>query len=132
MGNTAFGTISGNAGVSGRILASLGATVSWNDRASRKEVSVSGVTESIGSSTVLVNLGMLPFVGAEVKISLFDNSRAIVNAGGEVIRIVRDPVNPKVAIQITKNTENWENVAVVAAQEWVAKKMALSYSEWEN
>ena len=133
MANAEFSSVTDAAPLPKRIVASLQAQVSWKDQSSGNRISVVGVTENIGESGALVNVDVLPEVGTNVKIRLYDEENTIIEAQSEVIRIERDPARPMIALLIVKNLKNWKEVALRAAQEWVTTNLRLNYGEeWAN
>ena len=102
-------------------------------KASGEPVSVSGVTENVGETSLLVNLEFLPSVGSNVTLRLMDEDRIIVEAGTEVIRIERDPSKPLAALNVVENGKQWKAKSLSAAQSWVTRNWKLNYEdEWIN
>ena len=116
-----------------RISANMPVQASWVDEASGEMVSVSGVTEHVGETSLLVNLEFLPSVGSTVTLRLLDEDKTIVEAGTEVIRIERDPSKPLAALNVIENGKQWKAKSISAAQSWVTRNWKLNYEEeWVN
>ena len=89
-------------------MASLPVEVSWADAESGKTVSVSGVTENLGENTALVNMEVLPPVGSEVKLRIFDEDKTVIEVPAQVIRVERDPSKPLAALSVLENLKKWK------------------------
>ncbi len=119
--------------VHGRIMASLPVEVSWKDAVSGNTISVSGMTENLGETSALINLEVLPPVGSEVNLKIFDEDRMVIEVATEVIRVERDPGKPLAALSIAENLKKWKQNALSAAQDWVTRHWQLNYEEeWVN
>lgn len=133
MSHLANQTVAGKTHVHGRIMASLPIEVSWRDAESGDTISVSGMTENLGETSALVNLEVLPPVGSEVHLKIFDEDRTIIEVATEVIRVERDPGKPLAALSIAENLKKWQQNALTAAQDWVTRHWQLNYEEeWVN
>lgn len=133
MANITQNTYTRRTPVQQRISANMPVQASWVDEASGEMVSVSGVTENVGESSLLVNLEFLPPVGSSVTLRLMDEDRVIVEAGTEVIRIERDPSKPLAALNVVENEKQWKTKSLSAAQSWVTRNWKLNYEdEWIN
>jgi hypothetical protein len=116
-----------------RIMASLTVQASWVDRESGNTISVNGMTENLGENTALVNLEILPPVGSEVKLRIFDEEKTIIEVPTQVIRVERDPSKPLAALSVSENLKKWKQSALTAAQIWVTRNWQLNYEEeWVN
>lgn len=116
-----------------RILANMPVKASWIDEESGKKVNVLGTTENIGESSALVNLEVLPPVGSEVKLRIFEEEKTIIEVSTKVIRVERDPSKPLAALSVLVNLKKWKDVAMEAAQKWVTRHWQLNYEEeWVN
>ena len=116
-----------------RIMANLTLQASWVDAESGNTISVNGFTENVGESTALVNLEVLPPVGSEVKLRVFDEDKTIIEVPAHVIRVERDPSKPLAALSISDNLKKWKQNALTAAQNWVTRNWQLNYEEeWVN
>jgi hypothetical protein len=116
-----------------RIMANLTVQASWIDRESGDTISVNGMTENLGENTALVNLEILPPVGSEVKLRIFDEEKTIIEVPTQVIRVERDPSKPLAALSISENLKKWKHSALTAAQDWVTRNWQLNYEEeWVN
>lgn len=117
-----------------RILAKLQAKVTWEDEATKQDISILGTTENVGEKTALVNLDVLPKVGSYVKVQLLDENKTIIESLAEVIRVERDPSKPQAALSIVKNLRNWKDTALTAAQDWVTRDIKINYEDdgWLN
>lgn len=116
-----------------RIMASMPIQASWVDSESGKTVLVDGLTENLGETSTLVNLDVLPPVGSEVTLRIFDEDKTIIEVSTQVIRVERDPSKPLAALTILENLKKWKQTALTAAQEWVTRHWQLNYEEeWVN
>ncbi len=116
-----------------RIMANLTVQASWVDAESGNTISINGFTENVGESTALVNLEVLPPVGSEVKLRVFDEDKTIIEVPAQVIRVERDPSKPLAALSISDNLKKWRQSALTAAQNWVTRNWQLNYEEeWVN
>jgi hypothetical protein len=116
-----------------RILANMPVKASWIDQESGKKVNVLGTTENIGESSALVNLEVLPPVGSEVKLRIYEEERTVIEVSTKVIRVERDPSKPLAALTVLANLKKWKETAMDAAQKWVTRHWQLNYEEeWVN
>lgn len=116
-----------------RIMAKMSVVASWVDSKSGKTVKVHGVTENVGENSTLVQLEVLPPVGSKVKLRLLQDDEAIIEVPTHVIRVERDPSQPLAALSVAENVKKWKEIAVTAAQNWVARHWKLNYEEeWVN
>lgn len=116
-----------------RIMANLSVQASWVDSESGETVNVSGITENVGETSTLVNLEVLPPVGSEVQLRIFEEDEQIIEVPAQVIRVERDPSQPLAALSILDNVVIWKNTVMTAAQNWVARHWRLNYEEeWVN
>ena len=116
-----------------RIMASLTVQASWVDAETGKTVSVNGMTENLGETSALVNLEILPPVGSEVKLKIFDEEKTLIEVPTQVIRVERDPSKPLAALSILENLKKWKQIALTAAQHWVTRNWQINYEEeWVN
>ena len=116
-----------------RIMASLTVQASWVDAETGKTVSINGMTENLGETSALVNLEVLPPVGSEVKLRIFDEEKTLIEVPTQVIRVERDPSKPLAALSVLENLKKWKQVALTAAQNWVTRNWQMNYEEeWVN
>jgi len=116
-----------------RIMASLTVQASWVDAETGKTVSVNGMTENLGETSALVNLEILPPVGSEVKLKIFDEEKTLIEVPTQVIRVERDPSKPLAALSVVENLKKWRQIALTAAQNWVTRNWQMNYEEeWVN
>lgn len=116
-----------------RIMASMSVQVGWVDKESGDTIFVDGLTENLGETSALVNLEVLPSVGSEVKLRIFNEEETIIEVLAQVIRVERDPSKPLAALSISENLNDWRQTALTAAQEWAARHWQLNYEEeWVN
>ncbi len=116
-----------------RIVANLSVQASWVDKETGEMVSVKGVTENVGETSTLVNLEVLPPVGSEIQLRIFENEEEIIEVPAEVIRVERDPSQPLAALSIMENLLKWKQIAMTAAENWVTRHWQLNYEEeWVN
>ncbi|CAN5675355.1 hypothetical protein BH24ACI2_BH24ACI2_10190 [soil metagenome] len=116
-----------------RIMASLTVQASWVDAESGNTVFVEGLTENLGENSALVNLNILPPVGSEVRLRIYDEEKTIIEVPTQVIRVERDPSKPLAALSVLENLKKWKQNALTAAQKWVTRNWQLNYDEeWVN
>lgn len=116
-----------------RIMANLPVRASWTDLESGELISIAGLTENLGENSALVNLDVLPPVGSEVRLQIFDEDKTVIDVATQVIRVERDPGKPLAALSVVENVNKWKQNALSAAQEWVARHWQLNYEEeWVN
>jgi len=133
MSRLAYTTIENKTPVHQRIMASLTVQASWIDQESGDTILVNGMTENVGETSALVNLEILPPVGSEVKLRIFDEEKTIIEVPTQVIRVERDPSKPLAALSISENLKKWKHNALTAAQNWVTRNWQLNYEEeWVN
>lgn len=117
-----------------RIQARLQAQLSWVDEDTEEKVSVRGITENVGESNALINVNVLPKVGSDVKLRLFDENKPLIEVAAKVIRVERDPSKPQAALSVAKNIKKWKDEVLAAAQDWVSRDLRLNYEgdDWLN
>ncbi len=116
-----------------RIMANLTVQASWVDADTGNVVFVDGTTENLGENSALVNLNILPPVGSEVKLRIFDEEETIIEVPTQVIRVERDPSKPLAALSVMEDLKKWKQDALTAAQNWVTRNWQLNYEEeWIN
>ena len=116
-----------------RIMANLSVQASWVDTVSGETVQVNGVTENVGETSTLVNLDILPPVGSEVQLRIFEDEKTIIEVPTQVIRVERDPSQPLAALSVLENLKKWKQTVLTAAQNWVTRHWQLNYEEeWVN
>ena len=133
MSRLAYTEVENKTPVQHRIMANLTVEASWIDRESGDTFSINGFTENLGENTALVNLEVLPPVGSEVKLRIFDEEKTIIEVPTQVIRVERDPSKPLAALSVLENLKKWKQNALTAAQNWVTRNWQLNYEEeWVN
>lgn len=133
MSRLGYTEVENKAPVHHRIMANLTVQASWVDSASGDIVSINGFTENLGENTALVNLEVLPPVGSEVTLRIFDEEKTIIEVPTQVIRVERDPSKPLAALSVLENLKKWKQNALTAAQNWVTQNWQLNYEEeWVN
>ena len=133
MAHLGYSTSSYRTPLQQRIMASMPVQASWTDAVSGDTVYVDGLTENLGETSALVNLEVLPPVGSEVKLRIFDEERTVIEVLTQVIRVERDPSKPLAALSILENMKKWKQTALTAAQNWVTRHWQLNYEEeWVN
>lgn len=116
-----------------RIMANLTVQASWVDKETGETISINGFTENLGEASALVNLEVLPPVGSDVKLKIFDEEKTIIEVPTQVIRVERDPSKPLAALSVMDNLKKWKQNALTAAQAWVTRNWQLNYEEeWVN
>lgn len=133
MSRLAYNTSENRTHMHQRIMANLQFEASWVDSTSGDRISVEGLTENLGEATALVNIEILPPVGSEVTLRIFDEEKTIIEVPTQVIRVERDPSKPLAALSILENLKKWRTNVLTAAQEWVTRHWRLNYEEeWVN
>ncbi len=133
MSRLAYSTVENKAHLHQRITANLTVQASWVDSDTGNIVFVEGMTENLGETSALVNLNILPPVGSEVKLRIYDEEKTIIEVPTHVIRVERDPSKPLAALSILENLKKWRADALTAAQDWVTRNWQLNYEEeWIN
>lgn len=133
MSRLAYTTVVNKTPVQHRIMASLSVQASWFDEVSGNTIFVNGLTENLGETSALVNLDILPPVGSEVKLRIFDEEKTIIEVQTNVIRVERDPSKPLAALSVLDNFKKWKQNVLTAAQNWVTRHWQLNYEEdWVN
>ena len=133
MAHLGYSTTSFRTPLHQRIMASMPVQASWVDAESGHAVLVDGMTENLGETSTLVNLEVLPPVGSEVKLRIFDEEKTIIEVPTQVIRVERDPSKPLAALSVLENLKKWKQNALSAAQNWVTRNWQLNYEEeWVN
>ncbi|MDQ3179926.1 MAG: hypothetical protein M3Q33_05335 [Acidobacteriota bacterium] len=133
MSRLEYTTVVNKAPMQHRIMASLTVQASWVDAVSGNTVFVNGLTENLGEASALVNLDILPPVGSEVKLRVFDEDKTIIEVPTQVIRVERDPSKPLAALSVLDNLKKWRQNVLTAAQNWVTRHWQLNYEEdWVN
>lgn len=118
--------------VNPRILVQMPVQATWTD-ASGEIVSVKGMTENVGTNSVLVNFDNLPPVGGEVHLRMMDDSDTpLLEADARVIRVERDPSKPLAAMNVLDNVDEWQERVWTTAQEVAARTYASDEDEWIN
>lgn len=93
----------------GRFAVSLPIKVSWQDETG-KNVVEEGMTENVGVDGTLIHLPrVLPPVGSQVQIAVFEieRKRQLAAAGANVLRLMRNPAHPQVALKLADSIEDW-------------------------
>ena len=133
MSRLAYSAIENKSHLHQRITANLTVQASWVDSETGNIVFVEGTTENLGETSALVNLNILPPVGSEVKLRIYDEEKTIIEVPTHVIRVERDPSKPLAALSILENLKKWKADALTAAQDWVTRNWQLNYEEeWIN
>lgn len=133
MSRLEYSAIENKAHLHQRIIANLTVQASWVDSDTGNIVFVEGMTENLGETSALVNLNILPPVGSEVKLRIYDEEKTIIEVPTHVIRVERDPSKPLAALSILENLKKWQADALTAAQDWVTRNWQLNYEEeWVN
>ncbi len=133
MSRLAYSAIENKSHLHQRITANLTVQASWVDSETGNIVFVEGTTENLGETSALVNLNILPPVGSEVKLRIYDEEKTIIEVPTHVIRVERDPSKPLAALSILENLKKWRADALTAAQDWVTRNWQLNYEEeWIN
>lgn len=116
-----------------RILANMPVHASWVDGESGETINVQGSTENVGETSTLVNLEILPPVGSEVRLTIMEEDKPVIEVSTQVIRVERDPSKPLAALSISENIKKWKQAAMGAAERWATRHWQLNYEEeWVN
>ncbi|HXG85556.1 MAG TPA: hypothetical protein VNI84_16150 [Pyrinomonadaceae bacterium] len=133
MSHSANSTVTNKSHLQQRIMASLTVQASWFDSESGETIVVNGMTENLGENSALVNLEILPPVGSDVQLRIFDEENTIIEVPTHVIRVQRDPSKMLASLSIIDNLKKWRQDALSAAQDWVTRHWQLNYEEeWVN
>ncbi len=133
MSRLAYSTVENKTHLHQRIMANLQVQASWIDAETGNTISVSGLTENLGENSALVNLDVLPPVGSEVTLKVFDEEKTIIEVPTHVIRVERDPSKPLAALSVLENLKKWRQTVLSAAQNWVTRHWQMNYDEeWVN
>jgi hypothetical protein len=105
---------------------------SWTDGNTGEIVSVSGTTETIGTTSVLVNFDNLPPVGGNVHLKMMNEEDTLLEVQTRVIRVERDPSKPLAALNVLDRVDEWKERVWTTAQEVLAKTYEHDEDEWIN
>jgi hypothetical protein len=119
-------------GVNPRILVQMPVQATWTDANTGEVISVNGMTENVGTNSVLVNFDNLPPVGGEVRLKMLDEETMLLETDARVIRVERDPGKPLAALNVIDNVQEWQERVFTAAQEVAARTYANDEDEWIN
>ncbi len=116
-----------------RITATLQVQASWKDEKNGNTIFAGGVTENLGETSLLVNLEILPPVGSEVNLRMYNEENFIIEILTRVIRVERDPGRPLAALSVVENSKKWKQIALPAAENWLVKHIQSNYDDdWLN
>lgn len=116
-----------------RVLVQMPVSATWTIKETGETVSVNGMTENVGTSSVLVNFDNLPPVGGEVHLRMMDDmDTMLLETEARVIRVERDPGKPLAALNVTDRVDEWQERVFTAAQEVAARTYASDEDEWIN
>ena len=115
-----------------RVLVQMPVQATWTDKQTQEMVSVNGMTENVGTSSVLVNFDNLPPVGGEVHLKMLDEDATLIEVEARVIRVERDPSKPLAALNVLDHVEEWQERVFTTAQEVAARTYATDEDEWIN
>ena len=134
MSHLSYTGVAENVPLHRRIQARLQAQVTWVEEDSNEKISILGTTENVGENNALVNLNVLPKVGSDVKLRLYDDEKPLIEVPARVIRVERDPGKPQAALSIVKNIAKWKDDVLAAAQDWVTRDLRINYEgdDWLN
>jgi hypothetical protein len=134
MSHLAYSEVAEKSPLHRRIQARLQAQVTWVDEDSEQKISVLGTTENVSEANALININVLPKVGSDVKLRLYDDEKSIIEVPAKVIRVERDPGKPQAALSVLKHLGKWKDDVMAAAQDWVSRDMRLNYEgdDWLN
>ena len=117
--------------VTPRVLVQMPVEATWTN-AQGETVSVNGMTENVGTSSVLINFDNLPPVGSEIHLRMFAESTTLLEVEASVIRVERDPSKPLAALNVLDHQEEWQERVFTTAQEVAARTYASDEDEWIN
>lgn len=115
-----------------RVLVQMPVQATWTDKQTQEMVSVNGMTENVGTSSVLINFDNLPPVGGEVHLKMLDEDATLIEVEARVIRVERDPSKPLAALNVLDHVEEWQERVFTTAQEVAARTYATDEDEWIN
>ena len=93
----------------GRFAVSLPIKVRWEDETGKSLIE-EGMTENVGVDGTLLHLPrVLPSVGSQVQIAVFEaeRKRQLAAAAAKVLRLVRNAAHPQVALKLADSLEDW-------------------------
>lgn len=116
-----------------RVLVQMPVYATWKDAKTGEVVSVNGMTENVGISSVLVNFDNLPPVGGDVHLRMMDDmDTMLLETEARVIRVERDPSKPLAAMTVSARVSEWQEKVFTAAQDVAARTYASDEDEWIN
>lgn len=115
-----------------RVLVQMPVQATWTDTNTGETVLVDGITENVGTGSVLVNFDNLPPVGGEVHLRVLDEQDTLLEVETEVIRVERDPSKPLAALNVLDHVNEWQERVWTTAQEVAARTYASDEDEWIN
>lgn len=127
-----IGTAAARRVMNPRVLVQMPVQATWTDKQNGEMISVNGMTENVGTSSVLVNFDNLPPVGGEVHLRMLDEDATLIEVGARVIRVERDPSKPLAALNVLDHVEEWQERVFTTAQEVAARTYATDEDEWIN
>jgi hypothetical protein len=115
-----------------RVLVQMPVQATWKDTNTGQTVLVDGMTENVGTGSVLVNFDNLPPVGGEVHLKVMGEEATLLEVETEVIRVERDPSKPLAALNVLDHVNEWQERVWTTAQEVAARTYASDEDEWIN
>lgn len=115
-----------------RVLVQMPVQATWTDRNTGETISVDGMTENVGTNSVLVNFDNLPPVGGEVHLRVLNEDATLLEVEANVIRVERDPGKPLAALNVRERVDEWQERVFTTAQEVAARTYASDEDEWIN
>ncbi len=115
-----------------RVLVQMPVQATWTDDKNGEQISVSGMTENVGTSSALVNFDNLPPVGGAIHLKMLDEDATLIEVAARVIRVERDPSKPLAALNVLDHVEEWQERVFTTAQEVAARTYANDEDEWIN
>lgn len=116
-----------------RLVVQLPIEARWSERGAPGQIVIEGVTESIGLGSALVNLKRLPEVGSKIVVSIGSGESKPKAFEAEVIRVERDPAQPRAALSITAPDKTWRDLVMETARVLSTKKTSEAEDDdWLN
>ena len=115
-----------------RVLVQMPVQATWTDRNTGETISVDGMTENVGTNSVLVNFDNLPPVGGAVHLRVINEDATLLEVEANVIRVERDPSKPLAALNVRERVDEWQERVFTTAQEVAARTYASDEDEWIN
>ena len=115
-----------------RVLVQMPVHGIWTNQHTGETIELDGMTENVGTNSLLVNFDNLPPVGGQVNLTIKDDGNELMTVETKVIRVERDPGKPLAALNVLEHTDEWQERVFTAAQEVAIRTYAHDEDEWIN